>query len=143
MDTDECISVCSDYMVDIVPCVREEQIKLLSTVVPPFEPGVKTRLLLWVCEIYMYKKKVRLVPADWVNEDRLMDMLNQEKSSEKFSPLIHPHMFEMICIYRELCTDDDFPDKSNCRNIAFKIHTVRQEKLDRSIKACYKIYHRL
>lgn len=63
--------------------------------VGPFEPGVPTRVPLWLAVHFRQRQRCRVECPDWVSVEKLDELMTNEKASEVFTQMPSPHYMEL------------------------------------------------
>eukprot|EP00744_Colponema_vietnamica_P020246 GILI01028749.1.p1 GENE.GILI01028749.1~~GILI01028749.1.p1 ORF type:complete len:199 (+),score=40.53 GILI01028749.1:54-650(+) len=114
--------------VSIIPNFRHESINMLMGPIGPFVPNARINVPLWMAVYLKRRRMCRIIPPDWLTEDVLTRLVEEERNDiTKFLDLPF-HYFEVgIMLLQE--SMDDIPDFSVLRTLLEDLHKVRMMKL--------------
>ncbi|XP_057511134.1 DNA replication complex GINS protein PSF2-like isoform X1 [Actinidia eriantha] len=122
--------LAEDEMIEIVPNMRMESLNLISVLgdFGPFHPQISTQVPLWLAVALKKRGKCTIRPPEWMLVEKLMQVLEAERDSQKsFQPL----PFHYVEISRLLFDHarDDIPDIYMVRSLIEDIKDVRFYKI--------------
>ncbi|KAL1407721.1 DNA replication protein psf2 [Vanrija albida] len=120
--------LAEDELVDIVPRFSMSRVRLLSGTYGPFTPPSRASVPLWLALSLKRKSKCRIVPPDWLQVEKLQELLKQERSKpEEFQPL--PRRFVETSKVLLDVAPDDLTNPAQIRSLLKDVREVRQAKI--------------
>lgn len=82
MDPSEVEFLGEKHLVSIVPNFSFGVIHLISGSIGPFRAGLPVRVPIWIALSLKQQQKCRIVAQDWMDMEKLTDILEDEKQSK-------------------------------------------------------------
>ncbi|KAG9048276.1 DNA replication protein psf2 [Tulasnella sp. UAMH 9824] len=113
-------------MIEIMPSVQTDRIRVLSGTYGPLDALRTTKVPLWMALHLKARKKCRIVSPPWLTVDYLQDRLAEETSEKAFSLL--PFRYAEIAKLLLDSAAEDIESADKIRLILKDIHEARQAK---------------
>ncbi|XP_057789126.1 DNA replication complex GINS protein PSF2 [Salvia miltiorrhiza] len=128
--------LAEDEMIEIVPNLRMDPLNFISGDFGPFRPQIPTQAPLWLAVALKKRGKCTIRAPEWMSVDKLSQVLEAERDSEKFQPL----PFHYVEISRLLFDHarDDIPDIYMVRSLIEDIKDVRFHKIGKGLEIISK-----
>ncbi|KAL8463099.1 hypothetical protein ACS0TY_033114 [Phlomoides rotata] len=128
--------LAEDDMIEIVPNLRMDTLNFISGDFGPFRPQIATQVPLWLAVALKRRGKCTIRSPEWMSVDKLTQVLEAERDSEKFQPL----PFHYVEISRLLFDHarDDIPDIYMVRSLIEDIKDVRFHKIGTGLEIISK-----
>ncbi|GFQ01975.1 DNA replication complex gins protein psf2 [Phtheirospermum japonicum] len=119
--------LAEDEVIEIVPNMRMDPLNFISGDFGPFRPQIATEVPLWLAVALKKRGKCTIRAPEWMSVDKLSQVLDAERESEKFQPL----PFHYVEISRLLFDHarEDIPDIYMVRSLIEDIKDVRFHKI--------------
>ncbi|KAL3650147.1 DNA replication complex GINS protein PSF2 [Castilleja foliolosa] len=119
--------LAEDEVIEIVPNMRMDPLNFISGDFGPFRPQIATEVPLWLAVALKKRGKCTIRAPEWMSVDKLSQVLEAERDSEKFQPL----PFHYVEISRLLFDHarEDIPDIYMVRSLIEDIKDVRFHKI--------------
>lgn len=119
--------LAEDEMIEIVPNMRMDPLNLICGDFGPFRPQMVTQVPIWLAVALKKRGKCTIRPPEWISVEKLTQVLEAERDSEKFQPL----PFHYVEVSRLLFdhAHDDIPDIYMVRSLIEDIKDVRFHKI--------------
>ncbi|KAH7100531.1 GINS complex, PSF2 component [Auriculariales sp. MPI-PUGE-AT-0066] len=118
--------IAAEELIDIIPSLRMDPIRLISGVYGPFRPPARARVPLWLASDLKLKKRCRIVPPDWLTVDFLQERLQDEVSKEAFSDMPFRYI-ETSKVLLDVASDD-LVEPDRIRSLLKDLREARQSK---------------
>ncbi|XP_073021665.1 DNA replication complex GINS protein PSF2 [Primulina huaijiensis] len=128
--------LAEDEMIEIVPNMRMEPLNFISGDFGPFRPQIPTEVPLWLAVSLRKRGKCTIRTPEWMSVEKLTQVLEAERDSEKFQPL----PFHYVEISRLLFDHarEDIPDVYMVRSLIEDIKDVRFHKIGTGLEIISK-----
>ncbi|KAK6145352.1 hypothetical protein DH2020_022172 [Rehmannia glutinosa] len=128
--------LAEDEMIEIVPNLRMDPLNFISGDFGPFRPQIATQVPLWLAVALKKRGKCTIRAPEWMSVDKLAQVLESERDSEKFQPL----PFHYVEISRLLFdyAREDIPDIYMVRSLIEDIKDVRFHKIGTGLEIISK-----
>ncbi|KAJ0408617.1 hypothetical protein P43SY_008964 [Pythium insidiosum] len=125
-------------LIDIVPHfgIRENDgvLNFISGDFGPFQPGITTRVPLWLAIMLKQLNKCRIIEPSWFSVDYLSQRLEREKDSDVFEELPFHYLEIASLLFKHAA--EDIEQIEHIRSLLEDIQNVRQDKIRNGL---YKI----
>lgn len=132
MDPSEIDFLGEKELVTIMPNFKEGKVFLISGDHGPFEPGIPTKVPLWMAVDLKERKKCRLRPLDWMNTEELQKKKDEENEQEYFTEMPSKNYLEVASLLLKSARDD-LPHADEVQTLIKDIWDIRMAKLKKSI----------
>ncbi|XP_047956334.1 DNA replication complex GINS protein PSF2-like [Salvia hispanica] len=125
--------LAEDEMIEIVPNLRMDALNFISGDFGPFRPQIPTQAPLWLAVALKKRGKCTIRAPEWMSVDKLTQVLEAERDSDKFQPL----PFHYVEISRLLFdhAQGDIPDTYMVRSLIEDIKDVRFHKIGKGLES--------
>ncbi|KAH0673435.1 hypothetical protein KY284_024522 [Solanum tuberosum] len=128
--------LAEDEMVEIVPNMRMEPLNLISGDFGPFRPQIAAQVPLWLAVALKKRGKCTIRPPEWMSVEKLTQLLEAERDSEKFQ-LLPFHYVEISRLLFDHARED-IPDIYMVRSLIEDIKDVRFHKIGTGLEIISK-----
>uniref|UniRef100_A0A3Q7HGX1 DNA replication complex GINS protein PSF2 n=1 Tax=Solanum lycopersicum TaxID=4081 RepID=A0A3Q7HGX1_SOLLC len=128
--------LAEDEMVEIVPNMRMEPLNLISGDFGPFRPQIAAQVPLWLAVALKKRGKCTIRPPEWMSVEKLTQVLEAERDSEKFQ-LLPFHYVEISRLLFDHARED-IPDIYMVRSLIEDIKDVRFHKIGTGLEIISK-----
>ncbi|KAI5670678.1 hypothetical protein M9H77_11042 [Catharanthus roseus] len=128
--------VAEDEMIEIVPNMRMDPLDLICGKFGPFMPQIVTQVPIWLAIALKKRGKCTIRPPEWIAVEKLTQVLEAERDSEKFQPLPF-HYVEISRLLFDIASDD-IPDIYMVRSLIEDIKDVRFHKIGAGLEIISK-----
>ncbi|EIW72626.1 hypothetical protein TREMEDRAFT_26914 [Tremella mesenterica DSM 1558] len=126
---DELTFLAEEEEISIVPLFSMTRIRLLSGIYGSFQPPSSSKVPLWLAISLKRKRKCRIVPPIWLNEETLQTLLKNEKEKgEEFGRLPGRRFVEVSKVLLDVAPDD-LAQPALLRSLLKDLREVRQAKI--------------
>uniref|UniRef100_A0A5B7AEY6 DNA replication complex GINS protein PSF2 n=1 Tax=Davidia involucrata TaxID=16924 RepID=A0A5B7AEY6_DAVIN len=134
--------LAEDEMVEIVPNMRMDPLNLICGDFGPFRPQIATQVPMWLAVALKKRGKCTIRPPEWMSVEKLTQVLEAERDSERF---FQPLPFHYVEISRLLFDHarDDIPDVYMVRSLIEDIKDVRFHKIGTGLEIISERTHAL
>ncbi|XP_031779005.1 probable DNA replication complex GINS protein PSF2 [Nasonia vitripennis] len=132
MDPSEVEFLGEKQLVSIVPNFSFGVIHLISGSIGPFRAGLPVRVPIWIALSLKQQQKCRIVAQEWMDMEKLTEILEEEKQSKLFTRMPNNHFMDEAQMLLT-AAPDDIPDVDNIRTIIKDIWDLRMAKLRSSV----------
>ncbi|KOS15188.1 dna replication complex gins protein psf2 [Malassezia pachydermatis] len=117
----------TETLVDILPLISLDRVRLLSGTYGPFQPPTHAQVPLWLAVSLRKKRKCVIIPPAWLSVDALTEFLRQETTQLAFAPL----PLHYVAISKMLLEHaaEDIPASSRIRALLKDLRETRQSKV--------------
>ncbi|KAG6404447.1 hypothetical protein SASPL_136695 [Salvia splendens] len=125
--------LAEDEIIEIVPNLRMDALNFISGDFGPFRPQIPTQAPLWLAVALKKRGKCTIRTPEWMSVDKLTQVLEAERDSDKFQPL----PFHYVQISRLLFdhAQGDIPDTYMVRSLIEDIKDVRFHKIGKGLES--------
>ncbi|KAA8534203.1 hypothetical protein F0562_031604 [Nyssa sinensis] len=134
--------LAEDEMVEIVPNMTMDTLNLICGDFGPFRPQIATQVPLWLAVALKKRGKCTIRPPEWMSVEKLTQVLEAERDSERF---FQPLPFHYVEISRLLFDHarDDIPEVYMVRSLIEDIKDVRFHKIGTGLEIISERTHAL
>ncbi|PKI46569.1 DNA replication complex GINS protein PSF2 isoform X1 [Punica granatum] len=125
--------IAEDELIEIVPNMRMDQLNLIRGDFGPFLPQIATEVPLWLAVALKKRGKCRIRPPEWMSVEKLTQVLEAERDSEKEFQVLPFHYVEISRLLFDHA-QDDIPDIYMVRSLMEDIRDVRFHKVETSLE---------
>ncbi|KAI4385686.1 hypothetical protein MLD38_003681 [Melastoma candidum] len=125
--------VAEDELVDIVPNMRMEPLNMICGDFGPFLPQIAARVPIWLAVALKKRGKCTIRPPEWMSVEKLTQVLEAERDSEKEFQSLPFHYIEISRLLFHHARDD-IPDIYMVRSLIEDIRDVRFHKVETSLE---------
>ncbi|CAI9092397.1 OLC1v1027625C2 [Oldenlandia corymbosa var. corymbosa] len=128
--------LAEDELIEIVPNMRMDPLNLICGDFGPFRPQIATQVPVWLAVALKKRGKCTIRPPEWMSVEKLTEVLEAERDTEKFQPL----PFHYVEISRLLFDHavGDIPDVYLVRSLIEDIKDVRFHKIGTGLEIISK-----
>lgn len=136
----------SETLVDILPLVSLDRVRLLSGTYGPFQPPAHAVVPLWLAISLRKKRKCVIIPPEWLSVGKCLcsyvQMPSQNTCGRKRRRCPSPHCRFISWQYRSFCLNstykiatytssaaEDIPSSSKIRSLLKDLREARQSKI--------------
>ncbi|KAF7464245.1 Hypothetical predicted protein [Marmota monax] len=94
----------------------------------PFSPGLPVAVPLWLAVNLKQRQKCRLLPAEWMDVEKLEKMRDHERKEETFTPVPSPYYMELTKLLLNHASED-IPKADAIRTLIKDLWDTRIAKL--------------
>nr|CAD7600605.1 unnamed protein product [Timema genevievae] len=134
MDPAEVEFLAEKEMVSIIPNFNFDRIFLISGEIGPFRAGLPVKVPIWMAINLRQRQKCRIIPPDWMDVDKLLEVKEIESQSRFFTKMPSEHyMVEARLLLGAAAGDITRTDE--IRTVLKDIWDMRMSKLRTSVDA--------
>nr|CAD7444649.1 unnamed protein product [Timema bartmani] len=134
MDPAEVEFLAEKEMVSIIPNFNFDRIFLISGEIGPFRAGLPVKVPIWMAINLRQRQKCRIIPPDWMDVDKLLEVKEIESQSRFFTKMPSEHyMVEARLLLGAAAEDITRTDE--IRTVLKDIWDMRMSKLRTSVDA--------
>lgn len=126
--------VAEDEMVEIVPNMRMEPLRLICGDYGPFYPQISAEVPLWLGIALKKRGKCAIRPPEWMSVEKLTQILEAERESQGSFQILPFHYVEISKLLFDHARDD-VPDMYLVRSLIEDIRDVRFHKVETSLES--------
>jgi GINS complex subunit 2 len=132
MEPAEVEFLAENELITIIPKFSESRISLIAGEFGPFNPGLPTRVPLWLAISLKQKQRCRIQSPEWLKVEALSEKKQEEKDSPVFLKMPSEHYMEVANLLLSHASDD-IPHSDEIRALVKDIWDLRVAKLRKGI----------